>query len=79
MDDRQLLTPVAEWDSQFKPLNTVPIFALHFLFTIALEVTAIVYAIIHPDVHSKCKEYFTLLYMHVGFWFLTLVSNIIIV
>lgn len=78
MDDRQLLHAVDESENRFKPLNTIPIFTLHFLTTLALEITAIAYAIKHPDPNGKCREYFILIYIHVGLWFFTLVINICI-
>lgn len=74
MDERQLLHPIEDSEGRFKPLQTTPIFYLHLLATLALEITAIVYAIVHPDVNGKCREYFILIYLHVGFWFFTLVS-----
>lgn len=78
MDDRQLLTPVSESDGRFKPLKTTPILTIYFVALLALEIMAIVYAILHPDIHNKCREYFLLIYMHVAFWFLTLVFCLLI-
>lgn len=74
MDERQLLHPIEDSESRFKQLRTVPIFTVHLLATLALEITAIVYAILHPEPNGKCREYFILIYLHVAFWFLTLVS-----
>lgn len=74
-DSRQLLTPVTESDGRFKPLKTTPIYVVYFMASLALEITAIAYAIIHPDIRNKCREYFILIYMHVSFWFLTLVMD----
>lgn len=74
MEDRQLLQPILDSYGVFKPLRTTPIFSFHLLFTVALDIIAIVYAIIHPDEKSKCREYFIIIYLHIGLWFFTLVS-----
>lgn len=70
------LQPILDSYGVFKPLKTIPIFSLHLLFTVALDIVAIVYAIIHPDEKSKCREYFIIIYLHIGLWFFTLVSAI---
>lgn len=78
-DDREHLQPHLESYKIFKPLTTAPLVSLHLLATLAIEITAIVLACLHPDEQSKCRSYFVLLYIHVSLWFLTLViifSNI---
>lgn len=74
MDDRELLAPILESYGIFKPLKTVSLMSLHILATLALVVTAIVYAVLTPDVSMKCREYFLLIYIQIGLWFFTLVS-----
>lgn len=76
MEDRQLLQPILDSYGIFKPLKTVPIFSFHLLFTLVLDIIAIVYAIKHPDEKSKCREYFIIIYLHIALWFFTLVSII---
>ncbi|KAJ8943018.1 hypothetical protein NQ318_008336 [Aromia moschata] len=75
MEDREHLQPILESYGVFKPLKTTPIFSLHLLFTLALDVVAIVYSVLHPDENSKCREYFIIIYIHIGLWFLTLVVD----
>lgn len=76
MDDQQLLQPIIESYGIFKPLNTVPAFSFHLLVTLALEVTAIVFAALHPnDRSANCREYFILIYIHIGLWVVTLIVD----
>lgn len=74
VEDRALLQPILDSYGVFKPLRTSPVVSLHLLFTLALDIVAIVYAVIHPDEKSKCREYFIIIYLHIGLWFFTLVS-----
>lgn len=76
MEDRQLLQPILDSYGIFKPLKTISLFSFHLLFTVVLDIVAIVYAIKHPDENSKCREYFIIIYLHIGLWFFTLVSII---
>lgn len=73
MDDRELLAPILESYGIFKPLKTIPLMSFHLIATLALEITAIVYAVLHPDEANRCREYFFLIYIQIGLWFLTLV------
>lgn len=75
MADTQHLQPILESYGTFKPLGTIPAFSIHLFCTLALEVIAIVFAIRHPNENSKCREYFIIIYIHAGLWFLTLVST----
>lgn len=75
MGDREMLQPILDSYGVFKPLKTAPLFTLHLLFTLALDIVAIVYAAIHPDEKSKCREYFLVIYLHIGLWVFTLVST----
>lgn len=74
MEDREHLQPILDSYGVFKPLNTIPVFSIHLLFTLSLNIISIVYAVLYPDEKSKCKEYFIIIYTHIGLWFLTLVS-----
>ena len=74
MADSEYLQPILESYGTFRPLNTVPAFSIHLLVTLALEILAIIYAVKHPDESSRCQEYFIVIYVHVGLWFITLVS-----
>ncbi|XP_018577051.1 transmembrane protein 192 isoform X2 [Anoplophora glabripennis] len=78
MEDREHLQPILESYGVFKPLNTIPAFGIHLLFTLALDIVSIVYVVLHPDEKSKCKEYFIVIYIHIGLWFLTLVVDQIV-
>lgn len=78
MEDREQLLPILDSCGVFEPLYTHKLFSVHLLFTFILDVVAIVYAVRHPDENSKCKEYFLILYLHVAYWFITYVSNILI-
>ncbi|VEN43820.1 unnamed protein product [Callosobruchus maculatus] len=75
VDDREHLHPTAQEIGPFKPLQTGNLFSLHLLFTIVLDVIAIYYAVEHPDPKSKCREYFAILYIHIGLWIFTLVVD----
>ncbi|EFA05885.1 transmembrane protein 192 [Tribolium castaneum] len=75
MGDPEHLQPILESYGTFRPLNTVPVFSLHLLFTLALEIVAIVFAVQHPDEKYKCREYFIIIYIHAGLWFLTLIVD----
>lgn len=75
MESREM-QPILENYGTFKPLKTVPVFAIHLLYTLGLEIMAITYAIIHPDEKHRCMEFFLIIYAHIGLWFLTLVSHI---
>ncbi|XP_018328909.1 transmembrane protein 192 isoform X2 [Agrilus planipennis] len=75
MDDTRNLLPIFESYGLFRPLKTIYPFTLQLLFTVALEITAIVFAIRHPDENSKCREYFIIIYMHVGLWFFSLIVD----
>ncbi|KAL3286259.1 hypothetical protein HHI36_000769 [Cryptolaemus montrouzieri] len=74
MDNREL-QPILETYGTFKPLKTLPVFTIHLLYTLGLEILAIVYAIIHPDERHRCVEYFVVIYGHIGLWFLTLLVD----
>ncbi|KAJ8926542.1 hypothetical protein NQ314_021081 [Rhamnusium bicolor] len=75
MADREHLQPILDSYGTFRPLKTIPIFSIHLLYTLALNIIAIIYAVIHPNEKSKCKEYFIIIYIHIGLWFLTLVVD----
>ncbi|KAI4468621.1 transmembrane protein [Holotrichia oblita] len=75
MDDRELLAPILESYGIFKPLNTVSLISLHTVATLALQITAIVYTILHPNEANNCREYFLLVYIQIGLWFLTLIID----
>lgn len=76
MDDAELLAPNLELIKTFHPLKTVCATTLHLIFTLGLEITALVLAICRPDERYKCQSYFLLLYIHVGLWFITLVRKV---
>ncbi|CAG9858118.1 unnamed protein product [Phyllotreta striolata] len=78
MDDRQHLQPILDSYGVFKPLKTIPHFTVHLVFTLIVEIIAIVYAINHPDQTHKCREYFLIIYLHIGLWFLTLALDQIV-
>ncbi|KAF7283993.1 hypothetical protein GWI33_022810 [Rhynchophorus ferrugineus] len=78
MEDREQLLPILDSCGSFKPLYTHKLYSIHLLFTFILDVVAIVYAIRHPDKHSKCKEYFLILYLHVAYWFITYILERIV-
>ncbi|KAJ3648898.1 hypothetical protein Zmor_020667 [Zophobas morio] len=75
MADSEYLQPILESYGTFRPLNTVPAFSIHLLVTLALEILAIIYAVKHPDESSRCQEYFIVIYVHVGLWFITLIVD----
>ncbi|KAG5887697.1 hypothetical protein JTB14_002018 [Gonioctena quinquepunctata] len=75
MDDREHIQPILESFGVFKPLRTIPLFSFHLLITLILDVVAIVYAIEHRDPNGRCREYFTIIYLHVGLWFFTLIVD----
>jgi len=75
MDDREYLQPILESYGVFKPLRTIVPFSIHLAATLSLEIAAIVIAVCHPNEQYKCREYYILLYAHVGLWFLTLVVD----
>ncbi|CAH0550536.1 unnamed protein product [Brassicogethes aeneus] len=75
VDDREHLQPILESFGVFKPLKTAPLFSLHLVYTTALNILAIVFAVRHPDQNSRCREYFILIYIHIGLWLLTLVVD----
>lgn len=77
MDDREHLQPVLDSFGGFKPVNTVHLFSIQLIFTLALDIVAIVYAAIHPDEKSRCIEYFIVIYIHIALWFLTFVIHLI--
>lgn len=77
MDDREHLQPVLDSFGGFKPIKTVQLFSIQLLFTLALDIVAIVYAAIHPDESSKCREYFIIIYIHIALWFLTFVIHLL--
>ncbi|KAJ3637810.1 hypothetical protein MTP99_001237 [Tenebrio molitor] len=78
MADAEYLQPILESYGTFRPLNTVPAFSVHLLAALALEIVAIVFAVQHPDESSKCREYFIIIYIHVGLWFVTLIIDQIV-
>ncbi|XP_017776297.1 PREDICTED: transmembrane protein 192 isoform X2 [Nicrophorus vespilloides] len=75
MDDREFLQPILESYGIFKPLRTIPIFSFQLIASLAIEITAVVFAALHPQEAAKCREYFILIYAHVGLWFLTLILD----
>ncbi|XP_022912907.1 transmembrane protein 192 isoform X2 [Onthophagus taurus] len=75
MDEREYLEPILESYGVFKPLRSIPVITLHLITTLGLEITAIIYTIIHPEKDSNCREYFTLIYIELGLWLLTLVID----
>lgn len=74
MEDREYLQPILASYGIFKPMKTVHLFNLHLLATLVIEVSAVVYTILHPNQKNECREYFYIIYGHVALWFLTLVS-----
>ncbi|CAH1183019.1 unnamed protein product [Ceutorhynchus assimilis] len=77
MDDRELLQPVLDSFGGFAPIRTAPLYSFHLLFTFVLDIVAIVYAVTHPALDSKCTEYFVILYLHVALWFITFAIHLI--
>ncbi|RZC04995.1 transmembrane protein 192 [Asbolus verrucosus] len=75
MGDSEYLQPILESYGTFRPLNTAPIFSIHLISTLVLEIAAIVFAVQHPDEKNKCREYFIIIYAHAGLWFLTLILD----
>lgn len=73
MEDREYLQPILDSYGVFKPLKTIPLISVHLIYTLILDIVAIIYAANHPNEENKCQEYFTIIYIHVGLWFLTLV------
>ncbi|KAK9875523.1 hypothetical protein WA026_007912 [Henosepilachna vigintioctopunctata] len=74
MENREL-QPILENYGVFRPLKTVPIFTIHLLYTLGLEILAIAYAVMHPDENHRCVEYFVIIYAHIGLWFLSLLMD----
>ncbi|XP_050305765.1 transmembrane protein 192 isoform X2 [Anthonomus grandis grandis] len=77
MNDQELLQPILESFGGFKKVQTVPLFTFHIFFTLVLDIVAIVYAAIHPDDSSKCREYFIIIYLHVALWIITYIIHIV--
>lgn len=80
MADSEPLLPTLEFFGTigtFQSLKTCPLFSLHLVFTVLLDVLAIVYAASHPDTASRCREYFVIIYLHVAFWFFTLLLHML--
>ncbi|ERL92680.1 transmembrane protein 192 [Dendroctonus ponderosae] len=77
MADRDNLMPL--WDSfgGFQEVPTVPLFSFHLLVTLILDIVAIVYAVVHPDAGSKCREYFIIIYLHVALWIITFIMHLL--
>nr|XP_023027597.1 transmembrane protein 192 isoform X1 [Leptinotarsa decemlineata] len=75
MEDREHMQPILDSYGVFKPLKTIPPFSVHLLFTVILDIIAIVYAIQHPDQNGRCREYFLIIYLHIGLWFITLIVD----
>ncbi|XP_050514076.1 transmembrane protein 192 [Diabrotica virgifera virgifera] len=75
MDDRQHLQPILDSYGGFKPLKTVSLFSVHLLVIFILDLLAIGYAVKHPDEKSRCREYFVVIYLHIGLWFATLIVD----
>lgn len=79
MDDREQLQPILDSFGGFQKVQTVPLFSLHLLFTLILDIVAIAYAVSHPDPGSRCREYFIVIYIHIALWFLTFVSSLLVI
>lgn len=77
MEDQQQLQPILDSVVGFTPLKTHHLFSAHLLFTLILDIVAIVYAFKHPDEGSKCKEYFIIIYFHIAYWFVTLIMHFV--
>jgi len=77
MDDREYLQPILESYGIFRPLKTIPLFSIHLICALSIEIAAIVLAALKPNEATKCAEYFYLIYAHVALWFLTLVIDFI--
>lgn len=75
MEDREYLQPILASYGMFRPLKTHHVFGLHLLATLALDIAHIVFTVLRPDDQFNCREYFVLIYAHVGLWILTLVSD----
>ncbi|CAH1988671.1 unnamed protein product [Acanthoscelides obtectus] len=75
VDDREHLHPTEETIGTFKPLQTAHLYSLQLLFTFILDILAIYYAVEHPDPKNKCREYFAIIYIHIGLWIFTLVVD----
>lgn len=77
MEDREYLQPILASYGMFRPLRTHYAFILHLIATVALDIAAIVLTVLRPDERFNCREYFFLIYGHVGLWILTLVSSFV--
>ncbi|KAK4885240.1 hypothetical protein RN001_001511 [Aquatica leii] len=73
MEDREYLQPILESFGIFKPLKTIFPFSIHLLAFCALEIAALVFTTCRLS--EECRDYFTIIYSHVGLWFLTLIVD----
>lgn len=65
-------------NGSYKPLKTIPVIGLHAILAIALESYAIFATFITKNDHFLCESFFIILYMHVVFWFISLIIDHII-
>lgn len=77
MEDREYLQPILASYGMFRPLRTHHVFGLHLLATLALDIATVVFTVLRPNEKFLCREYFALIYAHVGLWVLTLVRGVI--
>lgn len=78
MEEREYLQPILASYGVFRPLKTHYLFSVHLLATLALDIATIVLTILRPDEKFNCREYFFLIYAHVGLWALTLVRDFVL-
>lgn len=62
----------------FTPLPTIPFSSIHLAVSTLISVVGIVLAIKHADEEHRCRAYYIMIYLHILFWFLTLIIDYIL-
>ncbi|KAF5308172.1 hypothetical protein FQR65_LT06352 [Abscondita terminalis] len=75
IEEREYLQPILASFGVFKCLKTVVPFSILIIAFCALEIAAIFVTIYQLSEQDHCREYFALIYSHVGLWFLTLIVD----
>lgn len=77
MDDEEYLQPVISSEEQdsFQKLETIPIVAVPLIFSVALEISGIIFVSLWPHEIDKCETYFVFLYLHCAYWIIIMVAD----
>lgn len=77
MDDQFFEPILGEQNNGFRKLKTIPAFSLHLLCSCLISLIGIILAAAWAP-ERRCHAYYVMMYLRVGFWTLTFVSQLML-